>query len=92
MIAKAAQGFSEVGAVGGDHATFPGGDVLHRVEAEDGHVRDAAHAAAAVFGAESMAGVFDHDQAMPIGEFQDRVQIGGMAGVVDRAELLACSS
>ena len=72
VIAKSAQGFGEVGIVGGDHAAFAGGDVLHRMKAEDRHVRQAADPAASVLGAQRMAGIFDHDQPMALREFENR--------------------
>ena len=46
VIAKAAQRLGKLRIVGGHHAAFARGDVLHRVKAENGHVRHAAHVAA----------------------------------------------
>ena len=82
VIAKAAQRLGELRIVGRDHAAFSGGDVLHRMKTEDGHVRQAAHPTAFVLGAQGMAGIFDHDQPVALGQFKNRLQVGGMAGIV----------
>ena len=43
--------------------------MLHRMKAEDGHMRDTAHPPAAVFRAQRVAGILDHDQPMTIRDF-----------------------
>ncbi len=84
VIAKAAQRLGELRIVGRDHAAFPGRDVLHRMKAEDGHVRQAADPTALVLGAQSVAGIFDHHQPMALGQFEKRSQVRGMPGIIHR--------
>ncbi len=71
VVAKAAQGFGKLRVVGRDHAAFSRGDVLHRMKAEDGHVRQAAHLAAFVLRAQGVAGILDHHQPVAVGELQE---------------------
>ena len=40
------------------------------MKAEDSHVRQAAHPAAFVFGAQGVAGIFDHHQPVTLGQFK----------------------
>jgi hypothetical protein len=64
MIPEPPQRLRQRRVVRGYHATFPGRQVLHRMEAEHGHVRNAAHALPPVVRAQRMAGVFNQERSL----------------------------
>ncbi|MNH21622.1 hypothetical protein D3C79_814390 [compost metagenome] len=66
MAAKQAHGFGQGWVIGHSHATFAGGDDLHRMEAEDSDITVAAVAGwlIVITGAEGMAGIFDDPEAI----------------------------
>ncbi len=78
-----------LGVVGHHHAALAiGAQVLAGVEAEAGHVGDAARAPALVFGAVRLAGVLDDHQSMPAGDLQQRIHVGRLAVQADRNDRL----
>ncbi len=81
MITEPPQGLRKLRVAGGDHSTFPGRDVLHRMEAENRHVRNRASRTLAIFRAQSMTRVFDHDEPVVTGNLLDRLQIGWMSRI-----------
>src|SRR5260370_7254769 len=83
VITKSPQRLCVVGAVGGDHAALSCRKVLHWMETEDRHMRNAANSAIPVFGAESIRSVFNHSHSIAVSKFQDRIQIGRMSRVID---------
>ena len=87
VISKAAQRFRKVRIVGGDHATFAGGEMLHRMKAENGHVRTERPPVGRGIPRPARGGVLDHDQPTTFGDLQNRVQIRRMADSL-RAEWL----
>ena len=83
MVAETAHPAGELGVVGHHHAALSRREVLDGVEAEGGHVCDAADAAAAVHRSRRMARILDEQEAVPVGDRQQLVQIARDAGVVD---------
>src|SRR5581483_1644097 len=81
---KTAQFLGEVRAIGCDHTSFTGREMLHRVEAEGGHVSDRSDWASAEFGPESVAGILDDDQPVAVSQIQNGVVIGWVPGIVNR--------
>ena len=84
MIAEAAQAFRQIRPVGGDHAAFPGCQMLHRVKAEHRHVRHAAGAPSVVFRAQSVTGIFNHGEPVTLGQGENRIEIRRVSSIVDR--------
>ena len=74
----------DVVAVRRDQPALAGGDVLGRVEAEARRVGDRADLAAAVAALEGVRGVLDDGDA----ELQERVEVGRLAGEMDREDRL----
>jgi len=70
--------------VGGDRPALAGGDVLYRVEAENGHVRQGSHRPAVVGGSQGMGGVFHHYKVMLAGNVHYVVHVRRVSGEVHR--------
>src|ERR1700682_2129352 len=66
----------------GEHAAFPGADVLRGIEAETSHVAKSTHLAIKVSGSKSMRGIFDYRQAKLAGTGVNLVHVAGMACVM----------
>src|SRR5204862_7766362 len=77
MVAELAHLLGELCVVSRDHAAFAGGQTFDRGKAEDRHVGNAAHSPIAVLRAQSVAGVLNHSQAVPVGNFGDAREVGG---------------
>ena len=58
--------------------------MLHRVKAEDRHVRNAAGASSFVFRAQRMARIFDDGEPVTLGQGENGIEIRRMPGVIDR--------
>ena len=86
VVAKKFQAAGQGGIVRGHGATFAGRQVLHRMEAEDGHVADAADGPPPVLRPQSMAAILDDDEPMASRKLHQGVQISGMPGVVHGQE------
>ena len=92
MIAKAPQRLGEPRIVGRNHAAFSGGQVLHGMKAEHGHVGNAADAFPAEFRAQRMAGVFNQDRLrFAFRQFPQFIKRGGMSRIIDRDDGLSCA-
>jgi|SRR3974377_345687 len=59
VVAKQTQSLGQSIIVRNDHSAFARRDVLHRMKAERGHVRDRSNLAAVILGAKGVAGVLN---------------------------------
>lgn len=76
--------FGQGGVVGGDHAGVAvSAEILARIEAETTDGADGAAAAAFVFRANGLGGVFDNHGAVTAGDVEEGVHVGGAAEEVD---------
>jgi hypothetical protein len=82
--AQDAQPVGERGVVAHDHAALAGGDVLDRMEAEDGRVAARADLDAPVDGAQRVRRVLDDPEAVPHRQRPQRGHVGRLAGEVHR--------
>ena len=52
------------------------------MKAENRHMRDAARGSPLVRSSQGMAGVFNDDESVALGQLEDRIQIGRVPGIV----------
>src|SRR5579863_9430800 len=84
MISKTTQRLGKDGVVRRDYPTFAGSQMLHRVKTENGHMRNRADATPTILRTQGVTSVLDHNQAVALSQFQDRIQIRGVTGIIDR--------
>ncbi len=78
--------------VGGERASFAvRAEILPGIKTEDSRVAEAAHALAVVARAVGLAGVFDHDQVVALGDFEDWIQVCGAAIEMNRDDGLGAA-
>ena len=63
---------------------FTGGDVLHRMEAQDRHVGDASYGPVAIPAAQGVRRILDDNQAHPSGGLHDGIEFGRMTSEIHR--------
>jgi hypothetical protein len=85
-VAERAGPVEQVGTGRGDRAALGRGQVLGREEAERGQVGQGADRPAVVGRADRVRRVADHHRVDPLGDLAQRVVLGRVAGVVDRAD------
>jgi len=76
--------FSEVVIVRDNHPTLTGGDVLHRMEAEHGHVSLCADWLVVPRPAKGVTRIPNHGQVVLISDFEESLNVCWVAAVVHR--------
>ena len=84
VAVKFATEFVNRGVVSHDHAAFAGGDGLGEIKAKNAGIRQRARIPAAVFGAQSLARVFENTDLVAFCDAGDALHVGGVAEHVHR--------
>ncbi len=67
----------DLGIIGDDHAAFPGRDLLVGIKSKHSGIGDRPYFSSVIFGADGLAGVFNHSQAMASRYVEKRSHLGG---------------
>src|SRR5882762_2859289 len=84
MIAESTQSLGKIDTLRCHHPTLTGGEMFDWEETEHRHVREAARTPSLVLGTQSVRSIFYDDEATPLGQVKDGVQVGRMSRVVHR--------